>query len=205
MRAWRRPTATAATGMMLVLVAGACGVQSERRPQRISASDIPYGLLEAAPSTTTSTTSPEVPKVGLSIFLVQDDQLQAVARQVTEPLTVAKVLSTLLSGPTDEEAAAGLRSAINPAASLVPSRPDPATVLVDLSPEFAHGTTAEQVLGLAQIVFSVTEVPGVTGVRFSLAGAPIEVPTATGTTSSPLGRDAFTNLVPAPPGPAAAS
>lgn len=204
MRAWRRRGATAAVGM-LVLVASACGVQSERRPQRISASDIPYGLLEAAPSTTTSTTSPEVPKAGLSIFLVQGDQLRAVERQVTEPLTVAKVLSTLLSGPTEEEAVAGLRSAINPAASLVPSRPDPATVLVDLSPEFAHGTTAEQVLGLAQIVFSVTEIPGVAGVRFSLAGAPIEVPTATGTTSSPLGRDAFADLVPAPPGPAAPS
>lgn len=186
----------------LAALAGAgCGVQGDGGPRTLSAKDVPYALLEAAPSTTASTTVPGATKVGLSIFLVVGDRLHPVPRQVTGPPTVAKALSVLLAGPEEDEVVGGLRSAINPAASLVPSRVDPATVAVDLSTEFVQGPTSEQVLGLAQIVFTVTEIAGVTGVRFSLEGAPIEVPTPAGTTSGPLGRDAFSDLAPAPPDP----
>ncbi|MBW3555838.1 MAG: GerMN domain-containing protein [Actinobacteria bacterium] len=182
-----------------------CGVQGEERPETLSASEVPYGLLEEAPSTTTSTTLVDARKVGLVIFLVVGGRLHPAPRSVTTPLTVAKALSALLAGPEEDEAVAGLRSAINPAASLVPSRVDPSTWVVDVSTEFVQGPTSEQVLGLAQIVFTLTEIPGVTGVRFTLEGAPIEVPTPSGTTSAPLGRDAFVDLAPAPPEPGAAS
>ncbi|MBW3615633.1 MAG: GerMN domain-containing protein [Actinobacteria bacterium] len=184
--------------------AAACGVQGEEAPQSLSANEVPYGLLEEAPSSTTSTTVVDTRKVGLDIFLVAGGRLHPAPRQVTEPLTVAKALSALLAGPQEDEAVAGLRSAINPAASLVPSRVDPGTWVVDVSTEFVQGPTSEQVLGLAQIVFTLTDIPGVTGVRFTLEGVPIEVPTPTGTTSAPLGRDAFTDLAPAPPDPGAA-
>lgn len=199
-----RTEVLAAVALLTAAVA-ACGVQADRNPQNLSAEDVPYALLEAATSTSTSTTVPGAPKAAVSIFLVAGDRLHPVARQVTEPPTVAKALSVLLAGPEEDEVVAGLRSAINPAASLVPSRLDPATLSVDLSTEFVQGPTSEQVLGLAQIVFTVTEITGVTGVRFSLEGAPIQVPTPSGTTSSPLGREAFSDLAPVPPDPAAPS
>ena len=201
----RRPSPLLVALVVAALGVAGCGVQGDRGPRTLSAKDVPYALLEAAPSTTTSTTVVGVPKVGLAIFLVVGSRLQPVVRQVTGPPTVAKALSVLLAGPEEDEVVAGLRSAINPAASLVPSRPDPATVSVDLSTEFVQGPTSDQVLGLAQIVFTVTEIAGVTGVRFSLEGAPIEVPTPAGTTSGPLGRDAFSDLAPLPPDPGAPS
>jgi spore germination protein GerM len=135
------------------------------------------------------------------VYFVAGNRLQPVVRDLTEPATVAKAIIALLAGPDEGEAVSGIRSAISPAASILPSRHDPATVIVDLSVDFVQGTTtSEQVLGLAQIVFTATEIQGVTGVRFTLEGASIEVPTPSGAvTAQPVGRDAFDDLKPLPP------
>jgi spore germination protein GerM len=71
-------------------------------------------------------------------------------------------------------------------------------VTVDLSPEFAQGSTSEQLLRIAQIVFTATRVPGVTGVRFTLNGTPIQAPTPTGSTSDPVGQAQYPEFAPLP-------
>jgi spore germination protein GerM len=124
----------------------------------------------------------------------------AVARQVNAPPSVAKALTALLFGPQEDEAVAGVRSAISPTAAVQARAVDAATYLVDLSPEFAQGSVNEQVLGLAQIVWTATDIPGVTGGRFTLNGAPIQVPTPVGSTGEPVGREAFAELAPLPQG-----
>lgn len=185
----------------VVLLAGvlitACGVRSDPSPRTLSAGEVPYGLLEQAPSTTTSATTPAVPKAMVLVYYVVGDRVHPVAREVTQPVTVAKAITVLLAGPQEDEAVTGIRSAINPAAGILPRRIDPATFVVDVSADFVQGSTSEQVLGLAQIVFTATEIAGVTGVRFTLEGAPIEVPTPSGAlTAEPVGRDAFATLAP---------
>jgi spore germination protein GerM len=72
-------------------------------------------------------------------------------------------------------------------------------VTVDLSAEFAQGSTSEQLLRIAQIVWTATSLPSVTGVRFTLNGAPIEAPTPTGSTGNPVGQDAYQEFAPLPP------
>ncbi|HEX2849142.1 MAG TPA: GerMN domain-containing protein, partial [Acidimicrobiales bacterium] len=59
----------------------------------------------------------------------------------------------------------------------------------------------EQVLALAQIVFTLSEIPDVARVQFTLAGSPIEVPTPAGSTTGPVTRDAFPTIAPAPQPP----
>jgi spore germination protein GerM len=195
-----------ASAAALALLAG-CGVQADAAPHAVARRTVPYNLLEQAPSTTapsapTPTTAPSVQRVSVLVYFVAGGRLKPVVRDLAQPATVQKAVAALLLGPQEDDIVLGLRSAINPSASAQAKRLDAADFTVDLSPEFAQGPSAEQVLGLAQIVYTVTEIPGVTGVRFTLDGAPIEVPTPSGTlapSSAPVGREAFADLGPLPP------
>lgn len=178
-------------------------MRRDEAPRALAADEVPFGLLEAAASTTTSTAppTPSTPKAPAFVFFVRGGRMFPVIRQVNAPATVAKSLTALVFGTLDEEAAQGIRSSINPAAGIQARSIDTATYLVDLSAEFVQGSTSEQVLGLAQIVFTATDIPGVSGVKFTLNGAPIEVPTASGSlTSGAIGREAFAEFAPVPPG-----
>ena len=188
--------------LVLVLLSTAgCGVRSDTTARDLSAGRVPYGLLDDTPTTTsTSTPTPSVPRADVNVYFVREDRMVRQVRQVNAPATVAKALTALLFGVQEDELAAELRSAIDPTASLQARAIDPATYQVDLSAEFNKGPSSEQVLALAQIVFTATALPGVTGVRFSLNGVPIEVPTGSGSlTSEPVGPEAFVEFAPLPP------
>lgn len=185
------------------LMASGCGVRGEESPRALPVDSVPFGLLDEPPiTTTTAPPKSSVEKATVLVYFVRGGSMYPVVRQVNAPPTVAKSLTALLFGTLEDEASQGIRSAINPAAAIQARSLDPATFLVDLSPEFIQGPTSEQVLGLAQIVYTATGVPGVTGVRFTINGAPIEVPTPSGSlTSAPIGREAFAEFAPPPPGP----
>jgi spore germination protein GerM len=196
-----RRVAAAAAVAVLVLATAGCGVRSDAAPRELSSEEIPYGLLEEAPATSTSVPTPSVAKAAVLVYFVSGDRMVSVVREVNAPASVPKALTALLFGPQEDEAARGIRSSINPTAAVQARQVDPSTYLVDLSSEFASGSTSEQVLGLAQIVYTATEVAGVTGVRFTLNGAPVEVPTPSGPLiASPVGREAFAEFAPVPPG-----
>jgi spore germination protein GerM len=169
-----------------------CGVRSDTEARDLSAGRVPYGLLDDAPTTTTSKPTPAVATADVLVFFVKDDRMIPKVRQVNAPPTVAKALTALLLGVQPDESREEVRSAIDPTAAIQARALDPATYLVDLSAEFAQGPSSEQVLALAQIVYTATQFEGVTSVRFTLDGVPIEVPTGTGSlTSAAVGRDAF--------------
>lgn len=180
------------------VAAGACGVPPDPAPRTLAADDIPYGLLEEAPPPTVAPTVPSVPTAPVFVYFVKGERMFPVVRQVNADPSVAKALTALLFGPQENEAADGVRSAISPTAAIQARAIDPATYLVDLSSEFAQGSVSEQVLGLAQVVWTATAITGVTGVRFTLNGAPIQVPTPTGSTGEPVGREAFAEVAPVP-------
>lgn len=184
--------------VVLAIVVGGCGVQADPAPRSLSADDVPYGLLEEAPPTTVTPTAPAVPTAPVFVYFVKGERMFPVVRQVNADPSVAKALTALLFGPQEDEAAEGVRSAISPTAAIQARAIDPATYLVDLSTEFAQGSVSEQVLGLAQVVWTATAIPGVTGVQFTLNGAPIQVPTPSGSTGDPVGREAFAEVAPVP-------
>jgi len=198
--------ALAVVAVTATLVTTACGIRPDDEPRALAAEAVPYGLLDAGPVVAPSTTLPEVDRVNVAVYFLVGERLQPTARAVVDPPTPSKVINALLAGPTDEEAVSGMRTAINPTAQATVTRPGPEVVAVDLTPDFAAVPTLEQRLALAQIVFTATGVEGITGVRFSLAGAPIAVPLPDGTvTADPVNRDAFPSLAPqeaVPNGPA---
>lgn len=197
----RRRVAVAVAVVVGALIGGvSCGVSSESTPQALDAESVPFELLAPA-VTTTSTTTPvqEQPLVEVNVYLMGAERLHPVVRRVTGPLTARKAIEALFSeGVSDDELAAGLRSAINPNVELLSVQlSGDGVATVDLGENFLQASTQEQRVALAQIVFTATAVEG-TRVRFTLEGEAREVPTDRGAQSGPLGREAFAELAPLP-------
>lgn len=168
-------------GLILVLVlVGACGVPSSDGASTAVGSEVPFGLLDR--QETTTTTLPELASEQVSIWLVADVGILAVGREVVAPATLERALGALAHGPTPGEAAFGLRSAVSDdSVADVTLRVGVATI--DLEEAFAALTPREQLLALAQLVYTSTEVEGVEVVTFTLGGQSIDVPRGDGSIS----------------------
>jgi len=180
--------------LVLLLALGACGVPSDDSPREISPARVPFGLLE--PDRPPSTRAEGLVRK-TDVFLVTDDRLTTVARDVPEPITPGKVVRILLDGPTNAEAAMNLRSAIATTSGVSATTPANGLVSVELGRSFATSGPSNQVLGVAQLVYTVTALPGVDRVSFTLNGRPAEVPLGDGTlTTRPVGRADFQAVAP---------
>lgn len=186
-------------GVALALVAvgglAACGIPADSQPQAIARNDIPFDLL--APSTTVVTPGTPGARVTITVYMVGLTGLVPVTRGVRAPATLPEAVSSLLDGPTDAEVADGLRTAISDQTSVSPGVVGFGVATVDLGGAFGQVGGQEQILAVAQLVFTATELPGVAKVQFTLNGRPVEVPAGDGTlTQGPLGRSDFPSLAP---------
>jgi hypothetical protein len=172
------------------LVAAACGIPTASSPTPIARSDVPYRLLD--PPTTTTTSPGTNPAVGVAeqIFLVAPDgHLVAATREVAVPATPSQVLGALLAGPTATESAAGIQSFLTGTGVQATVTESGAVAAVHFSVNPIQVVGPDQTLAIAQVVYTVTQQPGITGVTFEIGGKPIEVPTAAGAqVPGPVGR-----------------
>ena len=181
-----------ASAAVAVSLLAACGIPEDARPRPLG-EDAPFELLD--PTSTTTSTVPHVPAAATDVYLVRQERLVRVARQVGAPASLPTVLATLLEGPTSDEAAAGLRTALGPQAGIRSASATGRTATIDLSESFGEVEGDEQILALAQLVFTATSLPGVDAVDFKLAGSPVEVPRGDGTLNyGPLRRVDFAAL-----------
>ncbi|MDP8953858.1 MAG: GerMN domain-containing protein [Actinomycetota bacterium] len=149
-------------------------------------------------------------EVPTSIFLIDSntEMLTEVLRPVPPPPSVRAGLLELLLGPTEEELARGLNSAITRSTTLLGvDGPRDGVVTVDLSDDLRSIGGQGQRLALAQVVFTATAAPEVSAVRFAFEGQPSAVPDGQGaSTTEPLDRTDFATFDPrAPLAPPAAS
>lgn len=179
-----------------VLLAG-CGVPGDDSPRPLDEDAVPFDLLAPTAETTTiSTPSVFADTVRVAVFLADaDGKLQEVRRQVTTPMTVAKVVEALLAGPSETESSR-LATAITSGTELLGIEgPSEGLVTVDLSRDVLDITGRQQILALAQVVWTVTALPSVDRVLFEFEGEPTEVQNGNGTlTSSPLSRLSYGDL-----------
>lgn len=195
MSARRRPVARLAgalAALAAVALAGtACGVPVSSSPQVVDG--VPAGLLlPAAP--THVRPLPNSSKV-FDIYLVGGDALVEVARSGTP--TPQSLVAALDTGPsTFESNVEGITSDVPVGAhvTIVKLRGHVATV--DLDASFGEIS----LLGVAQIVYTVTQLKGITGVAFYQAGSPVNAPTERGNyLSRPLTRADFGRFGPSLP------
>jgi len=182
---------------IVALVVASCGIPTDDAPRPLAADAVPFGLLDST-TTVVPAGAPDEPSATAEVFLVASGRLAPVARTVPSPVTLGQVIGALLTGPSDLETRSGLQSAIDPGTRLLEASVLGRTASVDLSEAFLATPTQAQILALAQLVFTATQLEGVERVSLSLGGQPLEdVPAADGTLRrGPLTRDDYLALVP---------
>ena len=186
-------------GALVALAAAAgCGVPVDNGPTALARSGVPFGLLAPSTVPTTTPASNPTPVVGVQIYLLDPaGQLAAVERQLpTAALT--PLLAALVDGPTNAEAAAGLQSAIPPQTQVVSATVAGGLATVDLAGTIGQLVGQAEINAVAQIVFTATALPAVTGVSFDFNGQPVSVPTATGAEVPIASRAQFASMAPTP-------
>lgn len=169
------------------LLSAACGIRDQERPVALGDAGLPP---ETAPP---EAQSDEVE--GTSLFLVEGDRLRQVQRPPQPDL--ASAMATLLEGPRETEATAGLRSAIPAGTRLLGSSIEGDEVRLDLSQEFTSIVGEQYILAVAQVVYTATEVTGVERVHIAIAGEPATLARADGQlTAGPVGREDYASLAP---------
>lgn len=191
----RRRAYLVAAILALTLLSGACGIPASSAPQALSRGNVPFGLL--SPSATSPRANPSRPQAATVVYLLQAGHLVPTVRSVDAPLSLQKVLGALVQGPTDSETTSGLQSAISTQAQLTATGVSGGVATIDLGRAFGQIGGREQILAVAQVIFTVTNLPSVTGVTFTDAGQPVDAPAGDGTlTSGPLVRQDFATLAP---------
>nr|WP_246247237.1 GerMN domain-containing protein [Cellulomonas septica] len=126
--------------------------------------------------------------------MVRDDRLEAVRRPSTSA-TLEDAVEALSAGPSRDETRAGLRSAVA-VDSVRSAETDDEVVVVDVSHDFVETSGSDQLLAVAQLVWTVTEASGRPEVRLTSGGDPVEVPTDRGLSSGDVARDDYASVAP---------
>jgi hypothetical protein len=139
-------------------------------------------------------------RTSVAVYLLHGEQVRPARRQVAAtPRIGAAALGALLSGPTDAERAAGLRSAIPAGTSLLSVAIADGRATVDLTRDFVSGGNPASLRArLAQVVFTLTRFPTVRSVAFELDGEPFVAPVREGERAQTLlARRHFEDVSPA--------
>ncbi len=157
----------------------------------------------AVPATTTSSTEAPVPRQTVSLYFVAGEGLgQPVKRELATFPSLVAGLEALIAGPTEEEASAGLTSVIPAETIILGSDLINGVLQINLAQGALEQIEGElQRLAIAQLVFTATEIPGVSWLWVLIEGEPRALPTDEGDLEAPVGRVHYASL--GPPGPAA--
>jgi len=198
----RRPGRLGLAVLALVVVTAACGIPTSGGPTAIAKGDVPFNLLSpASPTTATSTVPPQAEVPELIFLAASTGTVAPVTRYIAVPTTLnatlTELLGALLVGPTPEESAAGLQSFLSGAKTRVTAKVSGGIATVDFTSNPIQVVGASETLAIAQVVFTATAQPGVTGVVFQISGQPLDVPTASGAAvPGPVDRTSYSPQAP---------
>lgn len=149
----------------------------------------------SAPEPTTS--APD--EASVVVYFLRDEKLSPVRRTIASTPAVGRAaLAELLEGPTAEERADGLSTAIPEGTSLRDVSVSDGIATVDLEGRFDDGGGSASMLGrVAQVVATLTRFPTVNRVAFRLDGRPVQTVGGEGVVvDPPLGRRAIEDRTP---------
>lgn len=191
MTLWR----TLCTAVAVLLPIAACGVTTSDDVEIADPSAVPFGLLE--PDRVPVALRPAGGTV-VQLYLFDPDRsvLVPVTRQVSGAGLEA-VVAELESGPTDSESLLGLQSALTDIAAIDDVDIEGSTAFVDLNESFTTLGGSDQIIAIAQFVFTVTERASIEQLVVRVDGELVEVPRDDGTlTRDPLTRADYTSFSP---------
>jgi spore germination protein GerM len=193
---WRGPFRRRAQGRPLImrylllmiasLLMSGCGIPVDTEPEEL--------VLGVEAPVEPQTTPPE-DLAAVSVYLIRDERIVHVTRDLPSPASPDEILRSLLDGVTGPEERANLRTSISTETQLRGLRQQGSVLHVDLSRDFA-GVGGEETLAIAQIVLTLTSIEGVESVEFALDGVRTDVPVSDGALSDrPVSADDYQVLV----------
>jgi len=172
---------------LLALVAAGCDGDEEAVPPPDTA-----GPVDTTPQPTPETST-------FAVYLLRDGEIAPVRRTVASTPAVARsALEALMTGPTGDEEADGLVTAIPEGTTLLDVSIADDVATVDLSGTFDDGGGSASMLGrVAQVVATLTQFPTIERVAFRLDGEPVETIGGEGVVvDPPIGRTAIEEQTP---------
>jgi spore germination protein GerM len=196
------PRSLAALAGVVALTATACGVGAESSAHHINRQAVPSELLDPATTTTSTTRVPPevtvttVPLQRITLYFVRTDHVARVDREVESvPSTVNLLVLLTTPPPAPGDSSVALRTAV-PARSVTAVSVSGGIATVDLATPFTEVSARDQTLAFAQMTYTLTALPGIGLVSFTLNGARIDVPGGDGSiVVGPVSRDTYRNLV----------
>lgn len=157
-------------GLLGLLVTTGCGVSTQVTPEHVDLSVVGASHQPRRGD-----------KAGLdesrrAIYLTADRRLVRLVRSVSAYSGVEGSLEELSAGPTAAEADRGVRSALPPGSAALTALISDGVARVRLPASYGEVQGRSQVLAIAQIVYTLTSIDGITRVEFEIDGRPIDVP-----------------------------
>lgn len=157
---------------------GACGI-----PTQPSASPLSTRETQALPATPQTISPCTKGCTNVDVFFVgRESRLTPAKRVVPHDAKIRTVIDALLGGPTQVERQGGISTALTAGTRLVSvvQTTKKKTMTLNFSADFGTLSGTREVLGVAQVVYTVSAFrPGV-GVIFEIAKSQLEVPVETG-------------------------
>jgi hypothetical protein len=150
-----------------------------------------------SPGEATGTTP--APATSVSVYFLRDEKVSPVRRTIEATAEVARAaITSLLKGPTVQEEASGLTTAIPAGTTLRDISLADGVATVDLDGSFDDGGGSASMLGrVAQVVATLTRFPTIRRVAFRLDGEPVEAIGGEGVVvDPPIGRLAIEGQTP---------
>jgi hypothetical protein len=186
--------------LLVLLAVAACGVPTDGTTRTLDRDRVPYGLLRTAPpeGPAPSVTGPAVTVPQVYLLDVEDQlvpQRQPVEASGLEPV-VQSLLLLLAAGPTEEQRARGLGTALGPGVGLDLTGVVEGTAQIQVTPSSQIPAADRLPLAIGQVVLTATSVDGVDRVVFLQDGVPVEAPLPGGArTSVPVTAADYSSLL----------
>ena len=186
MRCSSRSAVTLALGAVLLLAAG-CSVGPQAHPVVLGPPSSRHAVAEQPPATSTP----------VEVFFVLDGRLVPQVRHVAVGPGLTSCLAGLVLPLSAKESSAGLRSALPTGVTALPAHVNGAVAIIDVPAGFDRLTVSDQILAVAQLVFTVTANTYLTRVAMAQHGHLLAMPDQSGQlVSHPLGRADYASLGP---------
>jgi len=187
------------TGLVALCTAG-CGVPTNESTRTIEPSRVPYDLLDTEHPATPGPATARPAVVRPQVFFLDAAERPAPRPQPLDTSdidrSVSRLLARLASGPTDQERAVGLSSALGAGVGLHLLDVTERVARISVVPSEKPPTADRLPLAVAQIVFTATSAEGVDRIQLLRSGRIIEVPLPGGArTSAPVGAGDYLELL----------
>jgi spore germination protein GerM len=181
----------------MALSAG-CGLPVNSSPQAIPLGQVPSALNVTKPNASGLSRAHGTVAVPVYFIASTGDSLTKAHRYLHPRITAQKVLDALAAGPSLKEFDEGIQSAIPTRSNLVATGVNDGVLTIGLDSSFESVPAGQTTYYFAQIVYSITSITGITGVRFEYDGAliPAEVGNGSIGTDYVVHRDDYKQLTP---------